>query len=128
MWVSFPRATSERFLFSRLTAGHPLEHPRNRKTIVNGIWGGNWAGLGASMEVNLPGCVQTLLALELKDNSKWRVPGCVQILLALELKDNSKWRVPGCVQISLALELDDNSKWRVPGCVQILLALELDGK
>ena len=60
----------------------------------------------------------------------WRVnlPGCVQILLALELKDNSKGRVPGCVQISLALELDDNSKWRVPGCVQILLALELDGK
>ena len=27
------------------------------------------------------------------------VPGCVQILLTMELKDNSKCRVPGCIQL-----------------------------
>ena len=27
------------------------------------------------------------------------VPGCLQILLTMELKDNSKWRVPGCIQL-----------------------------
>ena len=27
------------------------------------------------------------------------VPGCVQILLTMELKENSKCRVPGCIQL-----------------------------
>ena len=27
------------------------------------------------------------------------VPGCLQILLTMELKDNSKCRVPGCIQL-----------------------------
>ena len=44
-----------------------------------------------------PGCVQILLSIELKDNSKWRRPGCVQILLSIKPKDNGKWRGPGCV-------------------------------
>ena len=40
------------------------------------------------------------------------VPGCVQILLTMELKDNSKCRVPGCIQLrpGPGLKIDTFSK------------------